>query len=105
MAMSTFQSIKHEIVHFASLSKDALHIYVGIAVFLLAAALVRKGGRGLFPLLAVFLVALVGEILDFRDEIRRHGHLLVGASVHDILNTMFWPFMLWLVARYTKILK
>lgn len=103
--MSTFQSIKHEIVHFASLSKDALHIYVGIAVFLLVAALTRKGARGGLPLLAVFLVALAGEILDFRDEIRRYGHLLVRASLHDIVNTLFWPFMLWLVARYTKVLK
>jgi uncharacterized membrane protein YqgA involved in biofilm formation len=105
MAMSTFQSIKHEIVHFASLSKDALHIYVGIAVFLLAAAMVKKGARSAVPLLAVFAVALLGEMLDFRDEIRRYGHLLVRASLHDILNTMFWPFMLWLLSRYTKVLK
>lgn len=103
--MSTFQSIKHEIVHFASLSKDALHIYVGIAVFLLVAAVTRKGAKGGWPLLAVFLVALAGEILDISEEIRRHGRILVQASLHDILNTMFWPFMLWLAARYTKILK
>lgn len=105
MAMSTFQSIKHELVHFASLSKDALHIYVGIAVFLLAAAMSKKGARGTFPLLAVLVVALLGEILDFRDEFRRYGRILVRASLHDIVNTMFWPLMLWLVARYTKILK
>lgn len=99
MAMSTFQSMKHEIVQFASLSKDALHIYVGLAVFLLAAALARKGMRSAFPLLAVVAVALLGEVLDTLD-----GRWRLAASVHDLLNTIFWPVALWLLARYTRVM-
>ncbi|MET0281707.1 MAG: hypothetical protein ABW278_11400 [Steroidobacteraceae bacterium] len=104
MAMSTFQSMKHEIVQFASLSKDALHIYVGLTVFLLAASVARKGLRSVFPLLAVAGVALLGEALDARDEFRRQGHLLWGASLHDIMNTMFWPLAIWLLARYSRVM-
>ena len=104
MAMSTFQSIKHEIVQFAALSKDALHIYVGLAVFLLAVAVARKGMKSVFPLIAVLVVALLGELLDARDELRRYGHWRLGASLHDFLNTAFWPTVLWLLARFSRVL-
>lgn len=97
--MSTFHSIKHEIVQFASLSKDALHIYVGLLVFLLAAAVARKGVRSTFPLIAVLVVAFLGEVLDTLD-----GRWLFRASLHDFVNTAFWPLMIWLLARYTRVL-
>lgn len=104
MAMSTFQSMKHEIVQFASLSKDALHIYVGLAVFLIAASVARKGMKSAFPLIAVVAVALLGELLDARDEFRKHGRLLWGANLHDIINTTCWPLALWLLARYSRVM-
>jgi hypothetical protein len=105
MAMSTFQGFKHELVHFAELSKDALHIYVGLAVFLVGAAIARKGLRSGLALLAVLVVAIAGEVLDLRDEIRDHERLKIWASLHDLLNTCFWPLVLWLLARYTRFLK
>jgi cell shape-determining protein MreD len=105
MAMSTFQSFKHEVVQFAELSKDALHIYVGLAVFLVGAAIARKGLRSAIALLVVLAVAFVGEVLDLRDEYRTHERLQWWASLHDLLNTCFWPLILWLLARYTRILK
>lgn len=104
MAMSTFHSVKHEIVQFASLSKDALHIYVGLAVFLLAAALARKGMKSLFPLLAVVAVALLGELLDARDDFRNLGRWRIGASLHDLFNTTLWPLVIWLLARYSRVM-
>lgn len=103
--MSTFQSYKHELVHVAELSKDALHIYVGLTVFLIGAAIARKGLRSGLALLAVLLVAIAGEVLDLRDEFRSHEHLKFWASLHDLLNTCFWPLVLWLLARYTRIIK
>ncbi len=102
--MSTFHSMKHEIVQFASLSKDALHIHVGLAVFLLAAAVARKGLRSVFPLIAVLAVALLGELLDARDDFRKFGHWRFGASLHDFVNTVFWPLTLWLLARYSRVM-
>jgi hypothetical protein len=105
MAMSTFQSMKHEIIQFASLSKDALHIYVGMGVFLIGSALAQKGLRSMFAILAVACVAALGELLDARDDIRMHGHWRVMASLHDFVNTVFWPLMLWLLARYSRVMK
>jgi hypothetical protein len=103
--MSAFQSMKHEIVQFASLSKDALHIYVGMGVFLIGSALAQKGLRSTFPILVVAVMALVGELLDARDDLRIHGHWRVMASLHDFTNTVFWPLMLWLLARYSRVMK
>jgi hypothetical protein len=105
MAMSAFQSMKHEIVQFASLSKDALHIYVGMGVFLLGSAVAQKGLRSAFAILAVIALALLGELLDARDDFRTHGHWRVMASLHDFVNTVFWPLMLWLLARYSRVMK
>ncbi len=105
MAMSTFQSFKHELVQFAELSKDALHIYVGLTVFLISAALARKGLRSFMALVLVLVVAVIGEILDLRDELRAHERIKWWASLHDLLNTCFWPLVLWVLARYTRILK
>jgi hypothetical protein len=105
MAMTPFQSFKHEVVQFAALSKDALHIYVGLVVFLAVAAFARKGLRSTVALLAVLVVAVAGEALDLRDELRLRERVSWWASVHDLLNTCFWPLVLWLLARYTRILK
>jgi hypothetical protein len=105
MAMSTFQSMKHEIVQFASLSKDALHVYVGLGVFLLGSALAQKGVRSTFAILAVVALGVVGELLDARDDLRLHDHWRVMASLHDLVNTIFWPLMIWLLARYSRVMK
>lgn len=105
MAMSPFQSFKHQLVNFADLSKDALHIYVGLAVFLLVVAVARKGLRSGLAMLAVVLVAVAGELLDLRDEFRLHERIKWLASLHDLVNTCFWPLVLWLLARYTRVVK
>ena len=103
--MSTFQGYKHELVQIADLSKDALHIYVGLILFLVGAAIAPKGLRSVAALLVVAAAALAGELLDLRDQWHAHEHLKWGASLHDLLNTCFWPLVLWLMARYTRIIK
>jgi hypothetical protein len=105
VATSAFQSAKLEIVSLLGLSKDALHIYVGLIVFFAAVAFLKKPVQSLVPLAIVLLVAMFAEGLDARDDIADLGHWRVGASVHDILNTMFWPTVCCLLARYTKVLR
>ena len=105
MALSAFQSMKLDIVHVVSLSKDALHIYVGMTVFLVSAAVAKAGLRAVFPLLVALAFAVAGEALDARDDFRTLGHWRFGASLHDVLNTMFWPTALWLLARYSRVTK
>ena len=103
MEMSFVQSMKLAIVAALGLSKDALHIYVGLGAFLSCAYVFRRPIKSFTPWLAVLLVAVLGELLDARDDIRSLGHWRYGASSHDIVNTIFWPTVLFLVARFTTL--
>lgn len=96
MELSFVQSSKLAIVAATGLAKDALHIYTGMAVFLLV-LLWRRCSRSLLPLLMVVMVAVAGELLDRRDDIASLGRWRWKASVHDIVNTMFWPAVLTLL--------
>ncbi|QFY42698.1 hypothetical protein F6R98_08720 [Candidatus Methylospira mobilis] len=91
MDISAFQLIKLEIVAVLGLSKDALHIHIGIAVFLVAAAVLRKPLGSFTPWLTVVAMTVAGEVLDMRDDIASLGYWRWRAGVHDILNTLFWP--------------
>lgn len=100
MEPSTFQSIKLAIVKTVGLSRDALHIYVGLTVFLATAALMRKSLRSMVPWFAVIVVAVACEMLDMRDDFARFGYWRWRASLHDILNTLFWPTVFFLLTRF-----
>lgn len=103
MEISTAQSIKLAIVSATGLSKDALHIYVGMGVFLTLIAFARRSGPYI-GWLVVFVIACAGEWVDRRDDLESLGYWRWQASVHDILNTLFWPTaltLLWLL-KYRK---
>lgn len=103
--MSAFQTFKLGVIHVAGLPRDALHIYVGLGVFLVTALLSGRSLRHPAPILAVLLVALAGEFWDLLDTFRAGAPLAWGKSWHDIWNTMFWPLVLYLLARFTRILR
>lgn len=88
------QAVKQSIVLTMGLSRDALHIYVGLAVWLVMAFLLRRQLSSLIPLSIVFLVAILGEIVDMRDDLLTRGFWRLGASLHDVVNTVFWPTVL-----------
>jgi hypothetical protein len=101
MELSTLQSIKMTIIMATGLSRDALHIYFGLAVFLLSAAALRKPLRSYVPWLMVLTAALIGELLDMRDDFGFYGYWRWDAGMHDLLNTLFWPSVLMLLARHS----
>lgn len=99
METTAVQSLKLAIVSATGLSKDALHIYVGITVFLVAGLALRKYMNTFFPVAAVVAVACIGELLDMRDDINSLGYWRWGASLHDVVNTVFWPLVLSIFMR------
>lgn len=94
METSLLQAFKLAIVSATGLSKDALHIYAGLAVFLLAAVLMRDRPSLARPWCVVLLAAVVVEALDLRDDVASLGHWRWAASLHDVLNTIAWPSVL-----------
>jgi len=101
METSTAQTIKLAIVQATGLSKDALHIYVGLAVMFTAAVVLHKPLRSIVPWLVVLAVAVAGEMIDMHDDITSLGYWRWGASLHDVLNTLFWPSVLLFLARFS----
>ena len=103
-----FTAFKMEIIEATGLAKDALHIYVGLSIYLISLLLSRpvfkaQSTRQIIALIMATSAAIVGEVLDVRYNISRDIGLRLGASIHDILNTCFWPYMLFAITRWTKL--
>ncbi len=105
MNLSIFQSAKLAAIEATNLSKDALHIYVGLGVMLFVVIVLRKSLRDWQPLAAVLLAALAGEIWDVADTYTHGGTPCFDANWKDIWNTLFWPAVLFGLARFTRVLK
>jgi hypothetical protein len=103
--LSGFQRAKLWIAASAGLPKDALHIYVGLTVFLVAAALLRDRLGSWRPLAAVVAAALAGEAWDVADTWGAGQTVAWARNWHDIWNTCFWPTVLFLLARYTRLVR
>jgi|SRR5690349_1927341 len=102
--MSPLQSAKFWLMDLTGLSKDALHVYVGLTVFLGMALIFRLPLRDWRPLAAAFLAAMAGEIWDLIERLAPGRDPVWAANWHDIWNTMFWPTMLFLLARFAPTL-
>jgi hypothetical protein len=109
--MMDFEAIKVQIIADTSLAKDALHVHIGLAIFiavrLFTALLGWRRAGWLIAWLFALSAALGGEWLDYRAE--QAGGAIVPDTEHwhDIWNTMLWPTVLliigpWLAPRTRK---
>ena len=103
--MSPLQAAKLWAVAELGLGKDALHIYVGLTLFLTSALLLRWPLRSWRPWLVAAVAALIGEVWDLRDSVVYDTPIRLAANARDIVNTLFWPTVLMLLARWTRVLK
>ncbi len=101
----TFQAIKLAMADFFGLEKDALHVYVGLTLYLLSAMAFRLPLRDLRLIGVVFLAAVAGELLDLYRYVQPEDPPRWWSNWHDIWNTMFWPTVLFGLARFTRVLK
>ena len=110
-----FTAFKMNVVETTGLAKDALHIYVGVGVYLLCLVALRpiiksQGIRSFIALIIVTCIALLGEYLDNRDTIESLG--LAGlsrdqilASIRDLINTCMLPYVLFALNKWTTIFR
>ena len=103
MDPTTFQSVKLGIMSVTGLDRDALHVYAGLSTLFISALVFRKPLRSWLPWLLVLAVAVAVELVDLRDDWVTRRRLQWGGSVHDIWNTLFWPSVILLLARCTKL--
>jgi hypothetical protein len=90
---SSYQLFKLWWLAVLPLTKDAIHIYIGFVLLLIALVVFRRRLSSYQALIPGLVVSVVLEVFDLRD-----GYSL-GASVHDIINTNLLPFVLVTLAR------
>jgi hypothetical protein len=95
---SPYQRFKIELLSIVHLSKDAVHVYIGVGC-LLASLLLLRGRVRWKALLPGLAVSLAMEAVDLSDEWRVGRGLKWRASVHDVLNTNAIPVVLVFVLR------
>ena len=103
MPLTLYQEFKLIVVEFTGLSKDALHIYVGLLTFFAAVAVLKKGNVDSSALIPVVVVALLMEVIDLIGNYQTMDSMFWGNSVHDLANTLFWPLAIVLLTRFKKV--
>ncbi|WP_228707049.1 hypothetical protein [Psychrobacter sp. 4Bb] len=103
------------VVETTGLAKDALHIYVGVGVYLLCLVALRpiiksQGIRSFIALIVVTCIALLGEYLDNRDTIESLGLVSLSreqitASIRDLINTCMLSYVLFALNKWTTIFR
>ncbi|TGX52370.1 hypothetical protein E5A73_16385 [Sphingomonas gei] len=101
--MSPLQSVKFWLVGHAGLAKDALHVHVGLLLFVGSALIFRWPVRSWKPWAVALAGALAGEMWDLRDSLVYHTRIALWANFHDVWNTILWPSLLVLLARTTAL--
>lgn len=97
------QTAKLWLMDGTGLAKDALHIHVGLIVYLGSALIFRWPLRAWKPWLTALLAAAAGEAWDIRDRWANGVRPAPADHWHDIWNTMLWPSAMLLLARFTRL--
>src|SRR5439155_2068775 len=96
---SAYQLLKLKVLSVVPLSKDAAHIYVGFACFVMATLLLRIRPASLKAVLPGLVVSLLMEVPDLRDGLVSTGHVRWAASLKDVANTNLIPVLLVMLFR------
>src|SRR5688572_29291369 len=96
---SEYQLLKRQILEVLPVSKDAVHMYIGIACLLVSIFALRQPPAAWRSLLLGPLASLVMEALDLRDNVRYPPTVRAVEAVHDLVNTNLAPFLFVLTMR------
>lgn len=86
-----YNALKTDVAEFLGIAKDALHIHIGLALFVGFIVLLRRSPASLLPWLGVLGLELVNELMDILHWHTGAFSFEPGDSLKDIANTMAWP--------------
>lgn len=95
-----FQQLKLDIIDTAGLAKDAMHVHIGLLVFVAVRLLWRWRGGWVIAWLAALAVAGTGEWLDYLGNLDATPTPSDPEHWHDIWNTMLWPTIFLVIGRW-----
>lgn len=97
--MHAWYSAKMAIEHRSIIASDALHVLVGMAIWIGAAVLLRKRLSGVLPWVVVLAAILFNETVDLTKEHWPNASAQYRESIKDLLLTMILPTLLLLMMR------
>ena len=72
-----------------------LHVHAGLLIFVLARLVTRRALSSPVPLACVAIAELVNELFD-----RLHHGRWMPDTTSDVINTLFWPAVIYVVLRF-----
>jgi hypothetical protein len=93
--VAAYGSAKAWLIDYTGAAENLLHVHAGLLIFVVSALVLKKKMRSPVPLALVAAFAVLNEVID---------QLAGGAQEPfepyvDFANTVFWPTVLFLVAR------
>jgi len=97
--MLSWYEAKMFIEHASVISSDAIHILIGVFIWIIAAQLSRRALSAWPPWLAVLALTLLNEAVDLSVEHWPSLGMQLGESAKDVFLTMALPTLLMVVLR------
>lgn len=97
-AFGLYETITLSIGNETGASDSLLHVHAGMAVLLIARIVTGKSLATPVPFLIVCVAALANEVMDRIN----HGFWRPLDTGLDLLNTLFWPFVLMIGLRIRR---
>ncbi|MDO4905400.1 MAG: hypothetical protein Q4A16_07615 [Lautropia sp.] len=89
--LSLFEGLKSTIEGFSHMQRDALHVHVGLVLFIVFSAVFRGGHRFRTALVLVTAICFMGEAFDAFNRLSRDRPIYWLGSLKDVVNTLLWP--------------
>ncbi len=86
-----YNALKTDLAVLLGITKDALHIHIGLAIFLGLLLLLKRSPASLLAWLGVLGFELANELMDIFHWHAGAFSFELGDSLKDIANTMAWP--------------
>ena len=95
---ASYQELINAIGDGTGASDSLLHVHAGLAVLFLARLVTRRSLATPIPVLVVVLAEAANEIMDRLT----YGSWRLADTSLDIVNTLFWPFVLMVGLRWRR---
>lgn len=101
-AVAFWENLKQEYIPPGEDLRALIHIHFGLALWLLATLLFRRGPASVLPLAIVWAATLLTEAADLYHFWPIQYDWVWYDTAGDLFNTLFWPTMLWLYFSFRK---
>jgi diacylglycerol kinase len=98
--LSSWSSAKTFLEYATDISHDVLHFVLGLCIWLLIAALIRRPISSAAPFLLTLALALINEAADLWVDIWPEQARQFGELTKDLFTTLAVPFLMFVLARF-----